>query len=367
MIILLIVFTVRRLILVFAATLPVRRCTPGIKPSMLVILAARNEQEHLPRLLGALDRLNYSSGKICFVVVNDASHDATGNILKSWAEGRKNARYIGLTDRYGKARALNLVLDTAPETELVAVYDADLVPRIDSLGILAATFSDPKVAAVSGYRKPSNAEQSPVAAYGALETFVHQLITQAGKERLGLNPTTLGGNCVYRRSVLQQVGAFPPGSLSEDIEVSLAMVAAGWSTRFCREAVAESTLVASFRRYWNQRTRWTRGLYQSKGRASRPESWLVSAGYLDRLVFLAALAITAAGYMNFLWPMLFLMAPVIEAGCALARADLGKKVTAYILLWSLPMFSVDICVTVAATFKSLLGRRQEWMTGGPSA
>ena len=364
---LLIAFTLRRLVLIVAAALPSRPRTPGFEPSVAVIVAAKNEAECLPQLLTALDGIEYSPGKICFVVVNDGSRDATGKILQSWAAARPNARYVESTDSVGKAQSLNLALRVAPITDLVAVYDADLTPHADSLRILAAAFLDPRVAAATGYRRPSNAGRSPVAAYGALESFVHQWITQAGKERLALNPTTLGGNCAYRRAALHELGGFRAGALSEDIEISLALVEAGWRTRFCPEAVAESPMVESIGRYWNQRSRWTRGLYRSSARARHLESWLVSAGYLDRLVFLAALALAAAGYMGFAWPALYLSAPAAAVGCALWRAGLGKKVTAYVLLSILPMFAVDMAVTVAATVNALLGRRQKWFSGAPTA
>lgn len=166
---------------------------------------------------------------------------------------------------------------------------------------------------------------------------------------------------------MHELGGFRAGALSEDIEVSLALVEAGWRTRFCPEAVAESPAVESLRRYWNQRSRWTRGLYRSSARARHLESWLVSAGYMDRLVFLAALALAAAGQLGYVWPALYLSAPAAAAGCALWRANLGMKVTAYVLFWALPMFAVDVAVTVTATVSALLGRRQKWLTGAPRA
>jgi cellulose synthase/poly-beta-1,6-N-acetylglucosamine synthase-like glycosyltransferase len=166
---------------------------------------------------------------------------------------------------------------------------------------------------------------------------------------------------------LHEVGNFRAGCLNEDIEASLALVEAGWRTRFCVKAAAESPTVESFRRYWNQRSRWTRGLYRASARARGLESLLVSAGYLDRLVFLAALALAAAGNIGYAWPAVYLLVPTAAAGCALWRAGLGKKVTACVLFWAPLMFAVDVVVTLAATVNALLGRRQKWLTGDPRA
>ncbi len=357
-------FTLRRFALIVAAALPARVRDPGPEPCVAVIVSVLNEEENLPGLLEALDKLEYPREKIYFTLVDDCSRDATTRILESWVSRRSNARCLVLTQNAGKAAGLAHALNASPESELVAVYDADLRPLPNSLRILAGAFGDESIGAAAGLHRPSNTAASLVAAYGTLESLVHQLTTQAGKERLGLDPTTMGGNCVYRRSALQQIGGFPAGAFSEDIEVSLALVAAGWRTRFCRDAVADSRVMESLRRYWNQRCRWTRGLYRSRRRASRLESWLVSAGYADRLVFLAALVLSANGHISVLWPALYCAAPVASAAWALYRAGLGVGATSRILLSSPPMFAVDVAVTVVATINALLGRRQQWHTGG---
>jgi cellulose synthase/poly-beta-1,6-N-acetylglucosamine synthase-like glycosyltransferase len=188
----------------------------------------------------------------------------------------------------------------------------------------------------------------------------------AGKDTLGLNPTTLGGNCVYRRSALLRIGGFPPGAFSEDIEISLAIAAAGWRTGFCPNAVADSIDVHSLRRYWNQRCRWTRGLYRSRKRASGLEGWLVSAGYLDRLVFLAALGLAAGQHVSPLWPAIYCIGPMASIAGALWRAEAGAAVTARSLLSIPPMFAVDVAVSLTATVNAIPGRRQQWRTGGAS-
>jgi cellulose synthase/poly-beta-1,6-N-acetylglucosamine synthase-like glycosyltransferase len=365
--VLLAVFTLRRLILIVAAALPARASVAGYEPSVAAIVAVRNEEANLPRLLEAFERLEYPREKLHFVFVNDGSLDATSRILHNWTRLHPNARLLEVATSEGKALALDRALDATPETELVAVYDADLAPSPASLGILAAVFQDVRVAAAAGFRRPSDAGANPITAYGALESFVHQLVTQAGKDRLCLNPTTLGGNCLYRRSALAAVGGFRPGAFSEDIETSLALVAAGWRTRFCRDAVSESVLLKSLGRYWNQRARWTRGIYSSARKARRPESWLVSAGYSDRLLFLAALALAATGQIRLVWPALYLLAPAVAIATALGRAGVGGKLAVYIVYWTIPMFVVDVAATVVATANTLLRRRLDWWTGGVQA
>ena len=356
-------FTVRRLVVLFAALLPARKHKPGHEPSVAVIVSVLNEEENLPGLLKSLAELEYPQEKISFTLVDDCSGDRTSPIIQEWVRGRSNALHLAMTRNMGKAEALNQALSAAPPSEIAAVYDADLRPHPASLHILAGAFEDKRIAAASGFRRPSNPGAGPVAAYGALESLIHQLITQAGKDRLRLNPATMGGNCVYRRSALRQAGGFPPGAFSEDIETSLAFVSAGWRTTFRVNAVADCLLVDSLRRYWNQRCRWTRGLYRSGRHAAGLESWLVSAGYADRLVFVASLVMAANGYMSLIWPAIYCVGAMASVPAALWRAGVGCKVAGRVLLSILSMFAVDVAVTAVATLNGVLGRKQTWSTG----
>jgi cellulose synthase/poly-beta-1,6-N-acetylglucosamine synthase-like glycosyltransferase len=363
---LLILFTFRRFKVLLAAARPAGSPEPGVDCSIAVIASFLNEQENLPGLLESLDRLEYPQEKIHFVLVDDGSQDRSQELVRDWTAERSNAFCLALPQTVGKAEALNRALAAAPGSELIAVYDADLRPQPQALRCLAGAFRDSGVAAVSGFRRPLNASAGMVAAYGALESLVHQLVTQVGKENLGINPTTLGGNCVYRRSALEQSGGFPPRTFSEDIEVSLDLVAKGWRTRFVRGAVADSLLVVSLRRYWNQRSRWTRGLYRSRRRASNLESRMVAAGYLDRLAFLAALLLAIFRQISPLWPALYCVGPAAAIAFALRKANLGARFTIRALISMVFLFPVDVAVSLAASINALLDRRQRWMTGGAS-
>lgn len=360
---LLLLFSARRYVFIISSLLPGPDLTRVFTPSVSVLVSARNEEKHLPGLLASFDRLDYPREKLHFVVVDDASGDATGRLLAQWAAGRPNACALRLEESVGKAAALNHALRAAPPCELVAVYDADVRPCADSLRQLAAVFADPGVGAAAGYRRPSNWRAGVVAAYAALESWVHQQVTQAAKERLGMNPTTLGAHCLYRRSALEQLGGFPAGSLSEDIEISLALVARGWKTRFVRSAAAESFVAESLSRFWNQRARWTRGLYGSARHARGLESWAVAAGYLDRIVFLASCAAAWGGWLSPLWLLVYLSGPLGAILAGLHRARAGWRGALYSLASVGPMFLVDLAASCVSTAGALLRRRVKWPTG----
>jgi cellulose synthase/poly-beta-1,6-N-acetylglucosamine synthase-like glycosyltransferase len=360
---LLVAFTARRCVLIVASALRPRRTSTGHAPPVVVALAARDEETRVPPLLDTFARLEYPADRLSFVLVDDGSRDGTGAVLSAWASSRPNARCVTNAESIGKAGSLNRAMGLAPAAEIVVVYDADLRPHPDALAILASAFADPRIGAASGYRRPLNAMRTPIAAYASLEAWVHQLVTQAGKDRCGWNPTTMGGHCAYRRAALDEVGGFPTRALGEDIEVSLGMVAAGWRTRFLAGALADGLVVESLARYWNQRTRWTRVLYASSKKASRLEGWMVAAGYSDRIVFLLSIAFVLAGWMSAPWLLLYLVPPVLAIASALARADAGARFAAYLALWIVPLFALDVCVTLVASVNGLRRKRVAWPTG----
>ena len=232
-----------------------------------------------------------------------------------------------------------------------------------TLSALVGAFEDPRVAAASGLVLPVNAAQSFVSRYAALETWVYQTVILAGKERCGANPPVVGSNCIYRRKELETVGGFPQGSFSEDIELSLALVKRGFRTRWIRSAESRMVVVTTLRQFLQQRARWTSGLYKSGRQARGLESWLTAAGYLDRLILLAALCLTIWGHLHAGWIAIYLAATFATFLVALLRApDAGAR-WVYLVV-APPMFAVDIAASARSTLLHLVGRRIEWRTGG---
>jgi cellulose synthase/poly-beta-1,6-N-acetylglucosamine synthase-like glycosyltransferase len=351
--------TARRFALLLGALLPARRAKGAEEePSLLVVVSARDEAWQLGPLLQALEKLDYPTEKLSFVLVSDGSRDGTAHLFGRWCQDHARATALVLIDNLGKAAAINAALEAGPPTELLAIYDADQRPRPGSLRILAHAFGDQRVAAASGYRLPSNADRGIVSRYAALETWVHQLVVLAGKERWGWNPPTMGGNCVYRRAAVAQSGGFPDGACGEDVEVSLGLIARGWRTRFLPDAVAENSVAETLRHYASQRLRWTYGMYGAGKHARSLEGVAVASGYADRLIFAAAAVLAFAGQMSPAWPAAYLSAPLLGMLAALAKAGRLRQTPLY-LLSALPMFLFDIASAAGTTWLAL-GRRPSW-------
>jgi cellulose synthase/poly-beta-1,6-N-acetylglucosamine synthase-like glycosyltransferase len=169
----------------------------------------------------------------------------------------------------------------------------------------------------------------------------------------------MGGNCAYRTAAVAELGGFPDPTYSEDVEISLGMIARGWRTRFVRDAVAESRVGVSLRHYASQRIRWTYGMYGAGKQIRSLEALAVSSGYADRLVFAAACALAVSGHLSPAWLAVYLLAPLFETLAALAKAGKLRRAPIYLLSIG-PMFLFDIGLTAYATARSLVRRRPTW-------
>jgi cellulose synthase/poly-beta-1,6-N-acetylglucosamine synthase-like glycosyltransferase len=358
----LLVFTIRRIVLLGAALPPPRPsgdATPAL--SVLLVVAARNERAGIDATLASLDRLAYS--RLSIVLVNDASDDDTGARLAAFAATRPDVRTIDLATNVGKPRAIAAGVAAASPADLIAVFDADVRPRPDYLRRVAAAFADETVGGAVGFLAPRNGGASAIARYAALESWVHQLVTSAGKNRLDLNPPTLGGAAVYRRAALERIGGLGGGPSGDDVRATVALTRDGWRTRFVGDAVADVEVVERWSHYRRQHVRWARDLFATASHEDaataavpvrrRVELALLSAGYVDRVAFLLAIVLVMAGVLSPLVPIVYLAVAAAGIVVAVAKAGAARELPAFAIAAS-AVFALDVVSTVIATVAHLL-------------
>jgi cellulose synthase/poly-beta-1,6-N-acetylglucosamine synthase-like glycosyltransferase len=331
------------------------------------VTAARNEGPHVEHFLGALDRLEYPRESLFVVLVDDGSDDDTGERLSRWAADHR-ALFVGLPAQAGKAAALNEGIAAAPASDLVAICDADLRPRPDWLHELAGSFADPAVASASGPLLPCNAEAGPVARYAAVESWVHQLVTAAGKDRLELNPPAHGAS-LYRREALQEIGLFASAWPGEDVRATMALTRAGWRTCFVAGAVVENTVAEGVRDYWQQHLRWARNVWSTAGARPGPrravplrrriDAALSATGYVDRLIFVSAVGLVSAGRLGRWLPGMYLAVAAAEVVTGVAKAGVPRRAPRYLLSTAM-LFPLDVVASAAAIATHLARRPRAW-------
>lgn len=348
----------RRMLVLAASTLPRREVRADDSRTIALLVAAHNEAAHIPALLGAIARLEYPSDRVQVVLVSDGSTDDTAQLMRTGSGGPFRYEVVELTTSIGKGAALAAGKARATPSDLVVVLDADCAPQPDALRWLSGAFDNERVGGASGYPRPSNTDVSTVSRYAALERWVHHLVWLAGKDRLGVYPSIIGVLFAVRWRALDEVGGFPEGRLTEDVDLGSALVGAGWRLRWIGEAVAREDVVTELPAFRAQRNRWTRGLLQGLSRVRSWEQLFVALGYLDRVVLLAALLLAAAGVLSVWWPIGYLVAPVVTIVVAMRRGGAARP--AAFLRAAMVMAVIDIASTLRSVLGALIATPVRW-------
>lgn len=170
-----------------------------------VIVAARNEDAKLPRLLWAL--ANQSHENLEVLIVNDASTDRTSEIVLQQVARDPRFKLVNVDDPQNprKKHALALGIKTASHERLLFT-DADCVPHEDWARTFADVASKHRDAVLIGYG-PYRREESGINRFVRYETLMIAVMAAAST---GMNRAFhgVGRNLSYPKSLFQELGGF---------------------------------------------------------------------------------------------------------------------------------------------------------------
>jgi 1,2-diacylglycerol 3-beta-glucosyltransferase len=209
------------------------------------------------------------------VVINDASDDGTAAVLDSIKDPDLLVLHRQLPDaRIGKAAALNYAFGVLAEQSgdidrdriIVVVVDADGRLDRDAPRYAASHFADPAVGGVQARVRIYNRGRL-LTWMQDVEFSVYGHLFQAGRNDWGT--AGMGGNGQFNRVSALEAIAVGPGPwrdrLTEDQDLGLRLVAAGWEGRQDLRAVVEQQGLPRLRPLLRQRTRWSQGNLQAIG------------------------------------------------------------------------------------------------------
>ena len=245
---------------------PPRR-VPLYYPGVSILIAAYNEQGGIAATLESIARLSYP-GQIEALVLNDGSTDRTvGEVKATQCELRLppniSIRLLDYKQNRGKAAVLNSGLAEATH-DLVCTIDGDSRLRANSLTeIVERYLSDPPgTMAVAGAVLVRNSRSTLITAAQEWDYF-HGI--SAVKRMQSMYHGTLvaqGAFSLYRKDALVSVGGWPE-SVGEDIVMTWAMLARGYRVGYAEDAIVFTDAPTSFRQFYQQRKRWSRGLIEA--------------------------------------------------------------------------------------------------------
>src|SRR4030095_3541910 len=114
----------------------------GLNTTISIIVAARNEEENIGKLLSAIQEQTYPISLSQVIVVNDHSTDSTGEIVKKF----KGVTLIDLTDseiNSYKKKAIQRGIEAA-SGKLIITTDADCLPPPKWLETIVTFYEEKK-------------------------------------------------------------------------------------------------------------------------------------------------------------------------------------------------------------------------------
>ncbi|MBE9118869.1 glycosyltransferase family 2 protein [Lusitaniella coriacea LEGE 07157] len=231
-------------------------------PSVSLLVAAKNEEAVVAKLVKMLCDLDYPKDKYDVWMVDDHSTDRTPEILDQLAKEYQQLKVLHRPAGAGggKSGALNEALALS-QGEIVAVFDADASVSTDMLRRVVPMFEKPRLGAVQVRKAVANAPLNfwtkGQRAEMALDSYFQQQRIALG----GIGELRGNGQFVRRKS-LESCGGWNEQTITDDLDLTLRLHLDRWNIGFCLDPVVEEEGVTTARALWHQRSRWAEGGYQ---------------------------------------------------------------------------------------------------------
>jgi cellulose synthase/poly-beta-1,6-N-acetylglucosamine synthase-like glycosyltransferase len=340
-----------------------RRPDPlGEQTTVTVLIPAHNEADRLAECLDAIAAQTRPPDQI--VVVADRCTDHTAAVAA--ARGT-----VVVTAEYGaKSKAQNEGLPYVAGDVLVCV-DADTVLAPDVVELFLADLDEADATCANMLPMPTQRGfwvASRRFAYALGRYWWRWCQNQVGRLMV------LSG-CAYamRTQIVRDLGGFPGGLITCDMDLTWSLYERGYRTSFCHRALAYTYDPETARVYFDQMRRWSSGFYQNFGRHWRqvlrsPAAMLVVGGLLYDLLMMPVTYVAAGIYIarspssaNWVWES-FLLHWGITSAIASRTIGWRRALVSFPAYWLVNWLNKALYLWTFAR-EWLLGRHYRSWTG----
>jgi cellulose synthase/poly-beta-1,6-N-acetylglucosamine synthase-like glycosyltransferase/peptidoglycan/xylan/chitin deacetylase (PgdA/CDA1 family)/spore germination protein YaaH len=333
-----------------------KRPRPQIDPETFVsvLIPAYNEERVIERSVNGV--LASENVRLEVIVIDDGSKDRTSEIVEKAFANQPRVRLLKL-ENGGKARALNQGLAIA-KSDIVIALDADTQFEPGTIARLARWFAgNEKLAAVAGNAKVGN-RVNIVTKWQALEYITAQNLERRALARLGAMTVIPGAIGAWRKRAILEVGGYPPETLAEDQDLTIAVQRAGWNVAYDQSAIAWTEAPQTFGQLARQRFRWAFGTIQCVWKHKRimADGWprgLAFVGLPQTILFQLLFALVSPIIdLALVWNIFSTVASIHEHGYTAVQGDLHRVALFWILF-----AAIDL---TAGLIAFALERRENW-------
>lgn len=294
------------------STTPKRKVGPILRyPKVTIQLPVFNEKYTIGRLLKAVTSLNYPADRLQIQVLDDSTDDTAAlskNLVEEYRAKGIHIEWIHRTNRQGyKAGALAEGFHTATG-ELIAIFDADFVPKPDWLIKTVPLFENPRLGCLQTRWGHTNRKYNSLTQAAALAIDGHFIVEQTVRSQNDFFLNFNGTAGIWRSSCIEDAGGWQWDTLTEDLDLSYRAQMRGWKIDYLPDVVVPAELPSQVEAFKNQQFRWAKGSFQVV-RKILPR--IFDHSKLPWHVrFLAVLHLTGYGVQPLMLAMLILTLPV---------------------------------------------------------
>ncbi|MFP4597364.1 MAG: cellulose synthase family protein [Persicimonas sp.] len=235
-------------------------------PVVTIQLPVFNERYVVERLIRAICAIDYPRDRLEIQVLDDSTDDTTDIAARLVDEMQQEGIDISLhhrEDRTGyKAGALAAGLEQA-RGELVAIFDADFVPRPEFLRETIDHFTDESIGMVQTRWEHINREFSLLTRAQAILLDGHFVLEHTARNRAGRFFNFNGTAGIWRIQAIEDAGGWEHDTLTEDLDLSYRAQLAGWQFVFLRDVTAPAEIPVEMNAFRSQQHRWAKGSMQT--------------------------------------------------------------------------------------------------------
>ena len=268
-------------------------------PKVSVVIAMRNEESEIIRLIGELKKQIYPTNNFEVIMVNDHSTDTTLALLEQEAEQWSNLHIVCMDEGvFGKKNAIAKAVDKAT-SDIILATDADCSFTPNWVATMSTYFQDEQIQLVSGpvgFHKQKGVFQS-------LQSLEFTSLIGSGAGAIGIGNAIFcnGANMAYRKKVFLEVNNFESDTAASGDDVFLLHSIKTKYPNSIAFAKDENAIVItegaqSIKTFINQRKRWT-------AKSSSYKDW--ASIYVSYLVLFVNLAIVFLFAMQFFYKQYF--------------------------------------------------------------
>lgn len=234
-------------------------------PRITVQLPLFNEMYVVERLVEAVSKIDYPRELLEIQVLDDSTDEtvklAEATVAKYAAQGF-DIHYLHRTDRTGfKAGALEQGTKVA-KGELLAIFDADFVPKPDCLRKLVDYFTDPLVGCAQMRWSHINGSYNLLTRLQTIMLDGHFVVEQTTRNRTGGFFNFNGTAGIWRREAIKLSGGWQHDTLTEDTDLSFRAQLMGWKFVYLLDEDSPAEIPVEINAFKAQQRRWAKGVMQ---------------------------------------------------------------------------------------------------------